>query len=381
MFTIGIDASNLRQGGGRTHLIELLRYAQPIDYEISKVIVWASKETLNLIEDRIWIEKRNHEFLEKSLFHRTFWQIFILSKQALIGKCNLLFIPGGSFYGYFSPIVSMSQNMLPFQFKEMRRYGFSLTFFRLLILRLIQRSTFRKSNGLIFLSKFAQNIISKNLRTSSFKFSIIPHGINPLFFNKPKSQFSIREYSRKNPYKIIYVSTIDVYKHQCTVVEAVFKLREKTGWEITLDLVGPNYPPYLKKLNCVLRKYDIRQEWVKLYGKVNYNEIYKIYNNSDLFVFASSCENLPNILLEAMASGLPIVTSNKGPMPEVLGECGIYFNPENSEDLYQVLESFISDVSSRTKSAQTSNAISVKYNWLECSQKTFSFFQEICQLS
>ena len=49
---------------------------------------------------------------------------------------------------------------------------------------------------------------------------------------------------------------------------------------------------------------------------------------SDLFIFASSCENLPITMLEAMASGIPICCSNRGPMPEVLGREGCYFDPE-----------------------------------------------------
>ena len=49
---------------------------------------------------------------------------------------------------------------------------------------------------------------------------------------------------------------------------------------------------------------------------------------AELFVFASSCENLPNILIEGMAAGLPIACSRRPPMPEVLGDAGESFDPE-----------------------------------------------------
>ena len=66
---------------------------------------------------------------------------------------------------------------------------------------------------------------------------------------------------------------------------------------------------------------------------IPYHELHSEYKDADLGVFASSCENLPIILIEKMASGLPIACSNKGPMPEVLGSAGVYFDPENSYEI------------------------------------------------
>lgn len=57
--TIGIDAANLRRGGGVTHLVELLRAAQPEQLGIGRVVVWGGLMTLNAVEDRSWLEKRN----------------------------------------------------------------------------------------------------------------------------------------------------------------------------------------------------------------------------------------------------------------------------------------------------------------------------------
>ena len=54
-----------------------------------------------------------------------------------------------------------------------------------------------------------------------------------------------------------------------------------------------------------------------------------VLKRAHLFVFASSCENMPNTLVEAMASGLPIACSDRGPMPEILRDGGTYFDPEN----------------------------------------------------
>jgi len=77
--TLGIDATNLRSGGGRTHLIELLRAARPESHGIDRVIVWGSQTTLNRLDDRLWLEMVAPPALEGNLLERTGWQRFSLS--------------------------------------------------------------------------------------------------------------------------------------------------------------------------------------------------------------------------------------------------------------------------------------------------------------
>ena len=54
-----------------------------------------------------------------------------------------------------------------------------------------------------------------------------------------------------------------------------------------------------------------------------------VLSKANLFIFASSCENMPNTLLEGMASGLPIACSDRGPMPETLQDRGILSMPRS----------------------------------------------------
>ena len=79
-------------------------------------------------------------------------------------------------------------------------------------------------------------------------------------------------------------------------------------------------------------------EFIKDEGPVPFSKLHVHYNDHDIFVFPSSCENMPNILIEAMASGLPIVCSDRGPMPEVLGDGGSYFNPDSIDSIVNALE-------------------------------------------
>ena len=81
-FTIGIDASNLRGGGGLTHLVELLRIANPLKHDFSRIIVWGEKETLSILEDKPWLIKHEISDFYNGFMQRTIFQCFYLTKAA-----------------------------------------------------------------------------------------------------------------------------------------------------------------------------------------------------------------------------------------------------------------------------------------------------------
>jgi len=374
---LGIDASNLRQGGGQTHLRELLQAVTPKAYGFKKVVVWGEKTTLSQLKKRSWLLKRCPPDLSRGFISRAFWQNYRLPCEARRKDCDVLFVPGGTHGNGFHPVVTMNRNMLPFEMREIARYGISVTTARLLLLRWIQKKCLRKSEGVIFLTAYARNMVLKATGEIRGKCAIIPHGLNQRFFKAPKKQNAIREYHQKKPFKILYVSIIDQYKHQWNVLEAVWSLRQKTGWPVVVDFVGPAYPPALRRLRKALHQRDPHRKWAKYRGNVDFSHLPQVYHKADLGVFASSCENMPNILLEMMAAGLPIASSNRGPMPEILKDSGLAFDPLSPADISDILERLIQDPDLRTILAKKSHLAAQKYSWEDCANKTFCFLADM----
>jgi glycosyltransferase involved in cell wall biosynthesis len=369
---IGIDAANIRRGGGVTHLVELLRAARPYEQDVEKVIVWGGSSTLNLLESKSWLEKINPIELDKNLFRRILWQKFKLSREAKKLGCDVLFVPGGSYAGNFHPVVNMSRNLLPFEWKELLRYGWSIFTIKLLLLRIAQKKSYKKTDGLIFLTDYARKAVTKVTGRLTCKIATISHGVNFRFNQPPKFQYPIDEYSDIKPYRINYVSIIDEYKHQCEVVEAIAILRN-LGYPLVLDLVGPAYPSSLQKLNKKLDYLDPNRGWAFYHGSIPFDNLHEKYSNADLGIFASSCENMPNILLETMSSGLPVSCSSRGPMPEVLGDAGVYFDPEKPSDIARALHELIVAPRLRTKLAHASYVRAQQFSWQSCADQTFKF--------
>lgn len=374
---LGIDASNIRAGGGLTHLVELLNSAEPEVEGFKKVIVWGARNTLSLLPKRDWLYLVHISQLDRKLISRIYWQHLVLPKLAA-NSCDVLFVPGGSYSRNTTPVVTMSQNLLPFESREVFRFGLSWVLIRLFILRFTQGRSFKKANGVIFLTKYAQNAVRDVIGNFIGQHAIIPHGINQEFYSPPKPQLNIEKYSFDQPFKLLYVSTVDMYKHQWRVVEAVAKLR-KEGLPVELDLIGPAYPRALKKLQKALDQFDPESKFLHYYGPIPYRDLAKSTRQADGVIFASTCENLPIILLEAMASGVPIACSNYGPMPEVLKDAGVYFDPENIVSLYVALKMLLQDENLRERVANLSYEYALEFSWHRCAKDTFNFLFSIAQ--
>lgn len=373
---LGIDASNIRAGGGVTHLVELLRAAAPFDHGFNKVIVWGGALTLSRIVDRPWLQKVNEPLLSRGLVYRVFWQRFLLSKLAERAGCAVLFVPGGSDASDFQPMVAMSQNLLPFEWGEMRRYGFSWVSFKFLLLRFTQSITFRKAGAVIFLTKYARNAVLKTTGMLANKTVIIPHGVDTRFSNPPRPQRMPSEFTESDPCRILYVSIVDMYKHQWHVAEAVAQLRT-TGLPITLDLVGPAYAPAMYRLKETLQRIDPEEGFIHYRGLIPHEDLHRFYEKADINVFASSCETFGQVLTEAMSSGLPIACSDRSAMPELLGDAGIYFDPETPNDIARALRELIESADLRASLAKCSFERAQAFSWQRCARETFGFLKEV----
>lgn len=376
---LGVDASNIRVGGGVTHLVELLRVAEPPKFGFSKVVVWAGARTLGQIEDRPdWLEKRHEPVFERGVVPRAIWQSRLLSRRAREEGCDLLFVPGGSFRGNFSPIVSMSQNLLPFEWRELKRFGFAFMTLKMIALRYTQGSTFTKSDGVLFLTEYAKRAVESAVSSQIPNSAVVPLGLAGRFNFDAKSEKLNAIYGLDRPCKLLYVSVVDVYKHQWHVVEATRILREQ-GCHVTLDIVGAAVGAAEIRLKEAIRQADPNGSYIYYRGKVPYEAISEYYRNCDVNVFASSCENMPNILLEAMASGVPVACSNLGPMPEVLKDAGVYFNPERPVEIASAIKELIDSPDLRVSSVRKAKALVAQYSWRRCADETFAFFEEVAR--
>lgn len=369
---IGIDAVNIRRGGGITHLRELLNHADPLDDKFKKIILWSCSDTLDQIKDKPWLEKK--DIHAKNFMQRLFWQLFFLTKEAKQEKCNVLLIPGGSFTTKFRPIVTMNHNLLPFQFREFMRYGFSIKSLKFFLLFFIQRRSFNNSDGIIFLTKNAKNIVSKFLSRKKREMKVINHGIEERFFYSSEHRERLKKNKSDNTLKIIIVSAVEPYKHHFNLIRAVSELK-KEDYSVELDIFGTGHKPSIKLLKKNIKFFDPYEEFISYKGNINYSEIEKIYKEGEIMLFSSSCETFGQTLTEAMAGSLVVASSKLEPMPELLKDSGVYFDPFDYKDVKLKVKGLLDSPELRRKLSFASYNRALEFSWYDCASETFKFLR------
>lgn len=364
---IGIDASRIRSGGAVAHIRGILSECDFNSAGNNTVHIWSRKELLQHIPNYSWLIKHSPQELERGVIMQIIWQIFTLPSELSRLACNVLFSPSASTFCAFSPTIVLSQDMLSYEPGIMKIFGFGSRRLRLLIILFLQNLSFRRSIGVIFLTKYAAKVIQESAgKITNTK--IISHGIDQQFID---AGLALKNKSfTHSPKNLTYVSNATPYKNQLQVIDAVLKLREK-GYDLTLDLVGGGYGRYQKILISKINEVDPGGKWLKQHEFVDRARLIKFLSKTDIFIFASSCENLPVTLLEAMAFSLPIACSEKGPMPEVLQDGGEYFNPEKVNSILNALEKLIKSKELRQKYSSKAFSLSRQYTWENCSKSTF----------
>lgn len=373
---IGIDASNLRQGGGRTHLVELLRHGDGQLGDIDEVVVWGSADTLERLPQRPWIRAVHEAMLDGWLTTRLLWQSTRL--PLLARGVDLVFAPGGVTSPLVRPRVVMSRNLLPFEPGERALYGRSPTRLRLELLRVGQARSFASADGVIFLNDYAREQVGAVMPNPPRRVAVIPHGIADRFRMEVRPARPLDQMSVAAPLRVLYVSSVAPYKHQLEVIDAMRLLNADVPAELTL--VGfADGSRYALEVARASRADGLAGDKVRARGQIAFDELHHCYAEAEVFVFASSCENMPNILLEAMSSGLPIACARRGPMPEMLGDAGVYFDPTDPADIAAAVRTLAGDPALRMRLGKLARVRAAPFDWRRCAHDTFAFLAEVAR--
>ena len=362
---VGIDGVNLRSGGAVRHVSELLRAADPADHAFDRVVLFASEALQAAVSPAPWLTVIGLRG-SGSVLRRELWRFTSLGKLARSHGCTVLLSPGGNPVVGFRPFVSMSQNMLPFEdlpgLRPVRRSRLA----RVHALRLLQSYTFRRADGVLFLSQHAANRIVSVLSLSDSKTAVVPFGVSLDFAPNP----AVR--SEGGTFRWVYLSAIDYYKHQVEAVQACQMLLE-AGRDIRLELVG-NGP--LEELAVVRKALQVASDRVRVFS-VDSNSVARTLEGCDAALFLSACENLPNALIESVSAGLPVVMGSHGSFREVVGDAGIPVDESDPAAIAQAMEVLMDSYEDFHAQALLRSAQLRQRGWSDCARETFGFLSEV----
>lgn len=175
----------------------------------------------------------------------------------------------------------------------------------------------------------------------------------------------------QNPF-ILFVGSLRPHKNIPVLVRAIAGLRRTQGIPHDLILVGRPDPR-----NGELRGLLEENSFVRHLGELPDAELACLYNLADLFVLPSLWEGFGLPVLEAMACGTPVISSNRTSLPEVAGKAGLLFDPLDVDALSGLVYNVLQKKELREKMSQAGFEQAGRFSWPATARRTREVYEEV----
>jgi glycosyltransferase involved in cell wall biosynthesis len=362
VFRIAINGIHAKSGGGVTYLRRMLpELAAAPDTEIHLILHEDQKPLFEPFPDGITI----NAFGFKSGFFATLvWEQFSLPGIARRMGVDVLFSPAN-----FGPIFARRHVVLlrnaTSVIRLTRRLKPLIYWLMLSAATLASLLTARRA---IAVSDYASRVLTYGFRgILGRKVVVIPHGTAPIDASRTGA-----EPCGNN---LLAVSDIYIQKNYHTLIRAFAIVRGRYP-ELTLTIVGREIDTqYARTIRDLVAELQL-QEAVVFFGHVETRELAAFYRDCRAFVFPSTVETFGNPLLEAMAAGVPVATSNAAAMPEVLGDCGLLFDPDNADDMASTIMRLLEDPDLCRELGRKAASRAKSFTWAETARRTLNVLRE-----
>jgi len=208
-------------------------------------------------------------------------------------------------------------------------------------LRALTRQVAKRASFLIFVSEYSRDAALGMLGVDPGKAVVIYHGTGAQFFEPAKRPPS-ELFSGPRPY-LLTVSTVQTHKNYPRMIEAFARLchNPDLGYDYVFAGADSSQAEF-QRVQQRINQLNLKGR-VHYLGQVPYQDLPALYQGASLFVLPSLLETFGHPLVEAMASGIPIVASNVTCMPEVCEDAAVYFNPYEVDDMVNVLRLVLED--------------------------------------
>lgn len=191
--------------------------------------------------------------------------------------------------------------------------------------------------------------------------------------SSPMAKNFLQEKGVEKPF-VIYVGNAYPHKNLERLVKAI-KLINQKGFSLQLAIVCSRGVFYERLKNLIEKESVV--EKVKMLGFVKDEDLLILYSEARAYVFPSLMEGFGIPPLDAMACGLPVVSSKASCLPEIYGEAAYYFNPENIEKMAEAIIKVLIDEKLRKQLIKDGHERIKLYSWEKMAKETLKIYEEV----
>ena len=303
---------NLGSGGAERQLVGLAAFLKERGYDVT-VVTWLNNQFYEP-----YLHKHNVKYIFVPSLHNKFTRPWHVAK--LIHKLNaeivITFLPSANKAACIARIL-LKFRLIVSERSHTNSFGLGIK---------TQYILYRKANWIVANSRSEADNICSHFPMLKKKITAIPNFVDTEKFCPPTNKKTQTEI------KILCVGRIIPEKNVLNLIEAIAYLRQE-GCPIIVKWVGSMYhKEYVKQVEERIHKHSL-QNIFKLQDQTD--DIVSEYQHADIFCLSSFYEGYPNVLVEAMSCGLPVICSNVCENPCIVQENknGFLFNPHNVDDI------------------------------------------------
>lgn len=249
-----------------------------------------------------------------------------------------------------------------------KKFGQSLSFWK-------TKRDVHRADRVIAVSQHTAKDVIDFFQIDKKKVRVVYHGVGDHF--RPdvpgESILEVKKYYRISTAKyILWVGTLEPRKNLPTLIKAYSQLKSIHS-EYTLVLGGGPGWQYQDILNLTLSLGNR----IQITGYLPQRDLIPLYAGASLFAYPSLYEGFGMPLLEAMASGVPIVASRTSSIPEVVGDAGVLVDPLSISDMGKAIMKLLDDSSLRSSMQEKGIQRAKQFTWERAAQETLQIYQEI----
>lgn len=175
---------------------------------------------------------------------------------------------------------------------------------------------------------------------------------------------------------ILFVGGADPRKNHTRFLQAVAKVRSQLGGRAVLLVGDPEHPQgsYRETAQGLALEQDVR-----CIGRLDREDLRRLYSCTDLFVFPSRYEGFGMPVLEAMACGAPTITSSTSSLPEVAGDAALLLDPDDVDGLGQAMVRALTDQELRDGLRQRGFERVRQFTWRQAGERTSALYRDLCR--
>jgi len=292
--------------------------------------------------------------------------------RVALSRVNLLWSPG-----YTAPFFVPCPQVVTIPDTQYRRYPEDLTFLARIVTDILVRMAARRCQSILTISEFSRREILTFTGAREETVRAVHLAADPVFAQPLpediKRQRLKRLLSSEKPY-ILCIANTYPHKNVHALVEAFGQLLEKIPHQLVL--VGKprlGEPEVLTALHSVPDASRVQRLL-----QVDYKDLFALYQGADLFVFPSLYEGFGLPVLEAMMSGVPVLTTRCGSIPEVGGDKVCYFDQASSTDLARQMLHIVSWKSDyRKNQIMEAQKRACQFSWNQAAAKTIECLKKV----